>query len=32
AAESFLQWHAVRPQTDAMYAELRGENALAGED
>jgi len=32
AAESFLQWHAVRPQTDPVYAELRAEHALAGED
>ena len=23
AAESFLRWHGVRPQTDAVYAELR---------
>ncbi|REM02390.1 shikimate dehydrogenase, partial [Mycobacterium tuberculosis] len=33
AAESFLQWHAVRPQTDAIYTELRTRLApLAGED
>ncbi len=33
AAESFLQWHAVRPQTDAVYTELRNRLApLAGED
>lgn len=24
AAEAFLQWHGVRPQTDEVYAELRG--------
>lgn len=33
AAESFLQWHGVRPQTEAVYAELRSQHApLAGED
>ncbi len=33
AAESFQQWHAVRPQTDAVYARLQAQaNGLAGED
>ncbi|KAF1012731.1 MAG: Shikimate dehydrogenase (NADP(+)) [Stenotrophomonas maltophilia] len=33
AAESFLQWHGVRPQTDAVYAQLRETSgSLAGED
>lgn len=27
AAESFALWHGVRPDTDAIHAELRGENA-----
>ena len=26
AAESFLLWHAVRPETEAVYAELRNRN------
>ncbi|MNV35724.1 Shikimate dehydrogenase [compost metagenome] len=28
AAESFQQWHGMRPETDAIYAELRGRDAL----
>ena len=33
AAESFQQWHEVRPQTDAVYAHLHAQaNGLAGED
>lgn len=33
AAESFQQWHEVRPQTDAVYARLSGQGAaLTGED
>ena len=33
AAESFLQWHGVRPQTDEVYQSLReGAAVLAGED
>jgi len=33
AAESFLQWHGVRPQTDEVYLTLRqGAAVLAGED
>jgi len=28
AAESFLQWHEVRPQTDEVYAQLRARHAL----
>lgn len=33
AAESFQQWHAVRPQTDAVYARMQAQaNGLAGED
>ena len=33
AAESFLQWHAVRPQTDEVYQQLRaGAGAFAGQD
>jgi len=33
AAESFQQWHAVRPQTGVVYARLREHGtALAGED
>ena len=33
AAESFLQWHGVRPQTDEIYQSLRqGAAVLAGED
>ena len=33
AAESFLQWHGVRPQTDEVYQSLRqGSAVLAGED
>ncbi|WP_242112046.1 shikimate dehydrogenase [Luteimonas aquatica] len=27
AAESFALWHGVRPETDGVYAELRGRNA-----
>jgi len=33
AAESFQQWHEVRPQTNAVYAHLNAQaNGLAGED
>jgi len=32
AAESFQQWHEVRPQTDAVYAALRAASPLAGQD
>ncbi len=33
AAESFQQWHEVRPQTTAVYAHLNAQaNGLAGED
>ncbi|WP_313050518.1 shikimate dehydrogenase [Stenotrophomonas cyclobalanopsidis] len=33
AAESFLQWHGVRPQTDEVYQQLRaGAGAFAGQD
>ncbi|MEG2806035.1 shikimate dehydrogenase [Stenotrophomonas sp.] len=32
AATSFQQWHGVHPQTNAVYAALRAEHALAGED
>jgi shikimate dehydrogenase len=32
AAESFLIWHDVRPQTDAIYAELRAELPLHATD
>jgi len=33
AAEAFELWHGVRPQTNAVYAELRGHApALVGED
>lgn len=33
AAESFQVWHGVRPETDAIYAQLRERNALlVGED
>lgn len=33
AAESFALWHGVRPQTDAIYAELRQrDRVLVGED
>ncbi len=33
AAESFQQWHEVRPQTDAVYARLNAQaNGLPGED
>jgi Shikimate 5-dehydrogenase len=33
AAESFQQWHGVRPQTDAVYAMLRERDAvLVGAD
>ena len=28
AAESFQQWHGLRPETDAIYAELRGRDAV----
>jgi shikimate dehydrogenase len=28
AAESFQQWHGMRPETDAIYAELRAGDAL----
>lgn len=28
AAESFQQWHGVRPETDAVYAELRARDAV----
>lgn len=28
AAESFQQWHGVRPETDAIYAELRAKDTL----
>ncbi|MCW4454402.1 shikimate dehydrogenase [Flavobacterium sp. MXW15] len=28
AAESFQQWHGVRPETDAVYAELRARDTL----
>jgi len=28
AAESFQQWHGMRPETDAIYVELRGRDAL----
>jgi len=27
AAESFARWHGVRPETDAVYAELRAHDA-----
>jgi shikimate dehydrogenase len=27
AAESFLQWHGTRPETDSVYAELNGRAA-----
>ena len=30
AAESFARWHGVRPETDAVYAELRERDARAG--
>ncbi|MET0289946.1 MAG: shikimate dehydrogenase, partial [Pseudoxanthomonas sp.] len=32
AAESFQQWHEVRPDTDAVYAGLRGNRRLTGEE
>lgn len=33
AAESFLQWHGVRPQTDEVYQQLRaGAGTFAGQD
>ena len=32
AAESFAIWHGVRPQTDALYAQLRGELPLRATD
>ena len=33
AAESFLRWHGVRPQTDAVYATLRArQDALISAD
>ena len=32
AAESFQQWHEVRPDTDAVYAGLRGNTRLTGEE
>lgn len=33
AAESFARWHGVRPETDAVYAELRArDNALVSAD
>jgi shikimate dehydrogenase len=32
AAESFALWHGVRPETDAVYAELRGELPLLATD
>ena len=32
AAESFQQWHEVRPDTDAVYVGLRGNTRLTGEE
>lgn len=32
AAESFQQWHEVRPDTDTVYAGLRGNRRLTGEE
>lgn len=28
AAEAFEQWHGVRPETDAVYAALRGKDKV----